>query len=308
MRVKLLGSAAGGGFPQWNCACPNCRSLRNGAFLGKARTHLQVAISEDDRSWFLLNASPDIRHQIEADPDLHPCGRARGTPVASVVLTSCDLDQILGLLMMREFQQFRIYATRSIQRILREDNSMFKVLNRVPDQVDWVEINPGKNFSLSGKDGTPNLCCTPVSLGAHFAAYVSEQRRDNVTSSEMLIGLLIRGASGKQLAYFPAVPKIDPPLRSHVEKSDVVLFDGTFWSDDELRRVRGTGPTAHEIGHVPISGDDGSLQRLSSLSGPRKIYVHINNTNPILDESSAEYLQVREAGWEVAEDGWELEL
>lgn len=308
MRVKLLGSAAGGGFPQWNCGCPNCRSLRDGTFRGKARTHLEVAISQDNRSWFLLNASPDIRQQIEAHPDLYASGEVRGTPVRGVILTSGDLDQILGLLMMREFQQFRIYATRSIQHILREDNSMFAVLNRVPEQVEWIEITPGRNFRLSAKDGTANLCCTPVSLESHFPAYVAEQQRHNLASSEMLMGLLLRGASGRRLAYFPAVPKIDRPLLDYLENSEVVLFDGTFWSDTELRHVRGSGPTAREIGHVPISGADGSLRGLSRLSVARKIYVHINNTNPILDESSAEYRQVREAGWEIAEDQWELEL
>jgi pyrroloquinoline quinone biosynthesis protein B len=307
MRVKLLGTAAGGAFPQWNCACQNCRSLREGRFAGKARTQLQVAVSTDSRRWFLLNASPDIRTQIENDPVFHPIGAVRVTPIAGVVLTSGDLDQVLGLLMLREFQKFRIFASPSLQRILREDNSMFSVLNRVPGQVTWVEISPGSPFPLVSADERENLCCTPVSLGQHLPPYVSETSRQELRGDETLLGLMIQSPSGRKLAYFPAVPAIGPALMRDLQSADVVLFDGTFWLDDELHRIRGTGPTAREIGHVPVSGQDGSLELLSALTA-RRIYIHINNTNPMLDESSAEYRQVRDAGWEIGEDGWEFEL
>src|SRR5947209_8409331 len=149
MHVKILGSAAGGGFPQWNCACANCRLLREGTFPGKARTQLQVAISSDRQSWILLNASPDIRSQINQDSDLHPRAAKRGTPIASVFLTSAELDQVLGLLSLREFQPFRVYATRSVQKILREDNSVFRSLNRVPNQVSWADIEPDDKLSVT---------------------------------------------------------------------------------------------------------------------------------------------------------------
>jgi pyrroloquinoline quinone biosynthesis protein B len=307
MRIKLLGTAAGGAFPQWNCACPNCRLLREGRFPGKARTQLQVAVSADNESWFLLNASPDIRAQIENDPAFHPTRGVRATPIAGVVLTGGDLDQILGVLMLREFQKFGIFATQALQQILQEDNSIVSVLNRDRDQVTWVNITPGTPFRLASAGEQQSLCVTPVSLGQHFPSYVSETRRKAVRSDETLLGLIIQSASGRKLGYFPAVPAITPALMRDLQTTDVVLFDGTFWTDDELNRIRGMGSTAREIGHVPVSGHDGSLEILSSVKA-RKIYVHINNTNPMLDESGTEYRQVREVGWEIAEDGWEFEL
>lgn len=307
MYIKLLGTAAGGAFPQWNCACHNCRSLREGTFAGRPRSQLQVAISADRESWFLLNASPDIRSQIESDIVFHPRAAVRSTPIAGVVLTGGDLDQALGLLMLREFQEFRIFATSALQQVLRGDNSIFAVLNRVRGQVTWVDILPGTPFPLSSAHRKASLCCTPVSLGQHLPSYVSEARRQRIRADETLLGLIIQTASGRKLAYFPAVPAISPALMRDLQTADVVLFDGTFWSDDELNKVRGTGPTAREIGHVPISGHDGSLELLSGLKA-RKIYVHINNTNPMLDESGTEYRQVRESGWEVGEDGWEFAL
>lgn len=307
MHVKLLGTAAGGAFPQWNCACRNCRRMREGGFQGKARTQLQVAVSADDQSWFLLNASPDVRSQIESNSVFQPQGTARGTPIAGVVLTGADLDQVLGLLMLREFQQFQIYATETVQRILREDNSMFAVLNRIPDQVTWVNITPGHPFHLLSGREEAGLSCTPVSLGEHFPPYISDHRRRHIPCGETLLGLIIHSESGRQLAYFPAVAQISPALFEELAKADVVLFDGTFWAEDELTRIGGTGPGVGPTGHIPVSGSDGSLQLLSGIKA-RKIYVHINNTNPMLDESGAEYRQVRGRGWEIGEDGWEFRL
>src|SRR6266852_923207 len=146
MRVKILGSAAGGGFPQWNCACPNCRAVRSGTFQGKARTQTQVAVSQNDRSWFLLGASPDLRAQIEATSELQPRDGIRQSPIAGVVLANADLDHVLGLLLLRELQPLRVYASASILRILREENSMFRMLNRAPNQAVWSEIRPRQQF------------------------------------------------------------------------------------------------------------------------------------------------------------------
>jgi len=307
MYVKLLGTAAGGAFPQWNCACRNCRRLREGGFQGKARTQLQVAISADNESWFLLNVSPDVRSQIETNSVFQPRGTPRGTPITGVVLTGADLDQVLGLLMLREFQQFQIYATEAVQRILREDNSMFAVLNRIPDQVTWQNITPGHLFHLSSGREKTGLSCTPVSLGEHFPAYISDDRRRHIPSGETLLGLIIQGESGQRLGYFPAVPEISRALLEELAEVDVVLFDGTFWVEDELTRIGGTRAGAGATGHIPVSGSGGSLQLLSGIKA-RKIYVHINNTNPMLDESGAEYQQVRATGWEIGEDGWEFRL
>ncbi len=306
MRVKLLGTAAGGAFPQWNCACKNCRSLREGSFHGKSRSQLQVAISPDGTNWVLLNASPDIRTQIEADPVLHPRTGIRGTPILAIVLTTADLDQILGLLQLREFQEFQIYATAGLQQVIRDDNSMFATLNRTSGQVSWINTTPGETFSLPF-NGKASICCTPVSVGQHFPAYVSAHRRESISGDELLLGLMIKSSSGRCLAYFPSVPAIDAALHLNLAGADVVLFDGTFWSDEELCRIRGTGETARAMGHVPVSGPAGSIEKLSALKA-RKIYVHINNTNPMLDESGPEYRQAHQAGWEIAEDGWEFEL
>jgi pyrroloquinoline quinone biosynthesis protein B len=304
MHVQILGSAAGGGFPQWNCNCANCLGMRSGAFAGKARTQTQVAVSSDGQTWFLLNASPDLRLQIEAARTLHPRDRGRHSPVDGVVITSADLDQIVGLLSLRELQPLCIYCTPSLRRILREDNSIFGMLNRVPRQVSWSDIDLDKQFSLNGS----SLRCTAFSLGNHYPAYVSAGRIATLPPNEALTGLIVESSTGRKLGYLPAVPALEASLTAMLETVDLLLFDGTFWSDDELIRVQGKGATAREMGHIPISGPEGSLRRLAGLKRPRKVFLHVNNTNPILDESSGQYKEVREAGWEVAEDGWQLEL
>ena len=309
MRIKVLGSAAGGGFPQWNCNCRNCGSLRAGTFAGKNRTQTQVAIGADDQTWFLLNASPDLRLQIEATPALHPRGAGRHSAVAGVLLTSGDIDQIAGLLSLRELQPFRVYCTASIRRILQEHNSVFGMLNRVSDQVEWKEIVPNGSFPLltvAGKDA--GISCAVSSLGSRYPPYVSRGQSASLKPEEASLGVVAASSSGARFAYMPAVPAVDDSLLKRLADTDLLLFDGTFWSDDELIRVQGSGSTAREMGHVPVSGVEGSLRKLADLRRPRKIFVHINNTNPMLDESGPEYAEVRAAGWEVAEDGWSFDL
>lgn len=315
MLVKILGSAAGGGFPQWNCACRNCLGVRNGVLTAKSRTQLQVAISEDQTSWFLLNASPDIRLQIEQFPVLHPKKGMRETPIAGIVLTSGDLDQVLGLLVLREFQRFRVYSTPSIRRILREDNTIFSMLNRLPEQVDWVDIAPESTFELKACDEeSSGLRCSTFALTRNstssYPKYVSAERSSQLAAGEALMGLIIESPSGKRLGYLPSIPKLDHEFLQRLSKLslDILLFDGTFWTSDELQRVLDGAPTAESIGHVPISGRNGSLHALDNLAIKRKIYVHMNNTNPILDESGPQYREALAAGWEVAEDGWQFNL
>jgi pyrroloquinoline quinone biosynthesis protein B len=312
VRVKILGSAAGGGFPQWNCACPNCRALRAGTFQGKARTQTQVAVSADDRNWFLLGASPDLRAQIEATSELHPREGVRQSPIAGAILCNADVDHALGLLLLRELQPLRMHATDSIHRILTEDNSMFTMLQRVPNQVTWTHFPPGTTFPLVNPAGEDSgLRCRALSLGTHYPAYVSQRRQSGLISKEASLGLIIESPSGRRLAYMPAVPQIEDTLLQEFESADVLLFDGTFWSDDELIRIQGSGhnaQTAQQMGHVPVSSPEGSLEKLAQLRRPRKIYLHINNTNPMLNEAGPEYRQVRETGWEIAEDGWQFDL
>ena len=312
MQVKILGSAAGGGFPQWNCACPNCRALRAGKFRGKARTQTQLAISGDSTSWFLLGASPDLRAQIEATPELCPRNNENATrqsPIAGAVLLNADIDHVFGLLLLRELQPLSAYATESVRRIISEDNSMFAMLQRVPGQLTWTNFTPRKTFRLLAPSGeNSSLHCRALSLGTHFPAYVSSQRRSELASGEASLGLIVDSPSGKRLAYMPAVPKITDELLKEFNSVDVLLFDGTFWSDDELMRIQGSGQTAQQMGHVAVSSPTGSLAQLAQLKRPRKIYIHINNTNPMLNEASPEHRQVRDAGWEIAEDGWQFDL
>jgi pyrroloquinoline quinone biosynthesis protein B len=308
VHIEILGSAAGGGFPQWNCNCRNCQSLRAGTFQGKARTQTQVAVSNDRQHYFLLNASPDLRLQIEATPALHPRGGQRNSPINGVVLTSADIDQVAGLLSLRELQPFCIYSTPSLRHILQEDNSVFGMLNRVPKQVLWQEISLERKFPLLDSAGADSgISCEAFSVGTHYPGYVSAKRAASLKTEEALLGLILE-SSGKKLAYMPAVPAIDETLLRRLESADLLLFDGTFWSDDELIRVQGSGMTAHDMGHIPISGADGSLKGLANLRRPRKVFIHINNTNPMLDQAGREYRQVRDAGWEIAEDRLSCDL
>ena len=306
MLVKVLGSAAGGGLPQWNCACSNCQATRAKSPALKARSHAQLAISGDSRSWYLLGASPDLRMQIEAAVELQPSRGTRQSPIAGAVLLNADIDHVLGLLLLRELQPLRVYATESIRRILREDNSMFGMLERVADQVKWCDMRPRASFPLVGPGGEDSgLLCRAVSLGTHFPAYVQKSRQGEMRPEEASLGVIVESRAGKRLAYMPAVPEIDDALMTELDSADVLLFDGTFWSEDELIRVQGSGQTARQMGHVPVCE---CLERLAQLRRPRKIYIHINNTNPMLNEAGAEYRQAREAGWEIAEDGWQFSL
>jgi pyrroloquinoline quinone biosynthesis protein B len=308
MLLRTLGSAAGGGFPQWNCACHNCIGVRAGTLPAKSRSQSQLAVSADGRSWYLLGASPDLRAQIEATPALHPHHGVRQSPIAGIVLASADLDHVLGLLFLRELQPLRVYATPSTQRILREDNTAFRMLNRVEPQVEWTDFLPGNSFPLSSVGGDESgLRIEAISLGEHYPAYVSPERSAALVAGEASLGLILT-SHGKAAGYFPAVPRMDDELLAKLDTLDLLFFDGTFWSDDELIRVQGAGQTSLQMGHTPVSSAGGSLDRLAALRKPRKIFVHINNTNPMLDESSVEHRQVHDAGWEIAEDGWQFEL
>jgi len=306
MQVKILGSAAGGAFPQWNCGCTNCRAVRAGTFHGKARSQTQVAISHNGRSWFLLGASPDLRAQIEDTPELHPREGVRQSPISGVVLANADVDHVLGLLLLRELQPLRIHATASVRGILLEDNSMFGMLHRIPNQVVWTDFRSGDEFHLcdaAGKDS--GLRCQAYSLGAHYPAYVTRERQSELATGEASLGFIVKSPSGKSLAYMPAVPELDEALLRQIDACDVLLFDGTFWGDDELIGIQSGGQSARQMGHIPV---ETTLVKLAGMRRPRKIFLHINNTNPMLDEASAEYRQVRDAGWEIAEDGWQFDL
>jgi pyrroloquinoline quinone biosynthesis protein B len=306
MQIKILGSAAGGAFPQWNCACANCRALRAGTFRGKQRAQTQLAIGADGVSWFLLGASPDLRAQIEGATELHPRQGLRQSPISGVVLANADLDHVLGLLLLRELQPLRVHATASVRRILREDNSMFGMLQRVANQVVWDDFTCGESFYLrDAQDKSSGIKCRALSLSSHYPAYVSAERRAQLAAGEASLGFILESPSGARWAYMPAVPALSETFCEQLNTCDLLLFDGTFWSDDELVRVQGSGQTAQQMGHIPV---EIVLEKLAGVRRPRKIFIHINNTNPMLDEASPQRRQVRDAGWEVAEDGWQFNL
>jgi pyrroloquinoline quinone biosynthesis protein B len=291
---------------------------REKKFLGKARTQAQLALSADGSTWFLAGASPDLAFQIESCPDLHPRAlrdTPRDSPIAGVVLGSCDLDHVVGLLLLRELQPLRVYAAPSILRILREENSMFGMLNRVEPQVVWTPMTADAPFPLLSADGKDSgLRCEVHYLSGRYPKYVKTEigklAREEATAALFFSSRSdsrSESASGKRVAYVPAVGSLSDTLLEKIGRADLLLFDGTFWSDDELQRVQGSGETAHQMGHIPVEESLRLLKNITINVG-RKIFVHLNNTNPTLNEASPEHQAVRQAGWEVAEDNWQLEL
>ena len=309
MRVKVLGSAAGGGFPQWNCGCLNCTRVRAGKLRGNPRTQAQIAFSVDSKAWFLLNASPDLRAQILATPELTPPEGSRRSPLAGIFLTGADVDSVMGMLHLREFAPFRIFATPAVQRILKEENTIFRVLDRAVPAVQWSDLSPqwrSGPLSVSDSEDLP-FRYSALPLSGSYPDYVNNALRSKLSVEEAVVGLLIEHAK-KRFFFAPALSGHTQEWRTVAQSSDLVFLDGTFWSDDELIRTIGSDKTARAIGHLPLSGTDGLLRQFSDAGRSRRVLIHINNTNPILDEDSAEYRQVREMGWEIAHDGMEFVL
>ena len=309
MRVKVLGSGAGGGFPQWNCGCSNCNGLRAAKLHGSPRTQTQIAFSVNSKAWFVLNASPDLRAQILATPELAPPEGTRHSPIAGVFLPSADVDSIMGLLHLREFTPFRIFATPAVQQIVRAENTIFRVLERAMPPVQWLGISMRPQFARVDSDPREDSSfrCSAVPLGGAYPDYVSDALRGSLPADQAVVGLLVEQGE-KRLFFAPSLPGQNQEWKKLAESSDLVFLDGTFWSDDELIRATGSGKTARAIGHLPLSGTDGLLQQFSGTGRGRRVLIHINNTNPILDEESTEYHQVREMGWEIAHDGMEFTL
>jgi pyrroloquinoline quinone biosynthesis protein B len=306
MYVRVLGSAAGGGFPQWNCGCDNCRAARSGARDVVARTQESVAISADGESWFLLNASPEVRAQIESYPALHP--RApRHSPIAGIVLTNGDMDHCLGLLSLRESYPLGLYATASVERGFREGNVLHRTLQRFDGQLRFQPLPLGAACALVRADGSPSgltieAVPVPGKLPIHLETLSEPSAEDN-------IGLLIREPTrGRTLGYFPAVAGPCPPLTAAAAAVDCIFLDGTFWSSDELPRLGLGEKRAEDMAHWPVGGEHGSLRFLRGLSAPRKIYIHINNTNPVLRSGGSQAAQLVAAGIELAHDGLEFTL
>ena len=297
MRVHILGSAAGGGFPQWNCNCVNCRGIRTGSIRAKARTECSVAVSADGSRWSLLNASPDLSRQISSFPELSPTGAVRKSPIEAVLLTDAELDHIAGLLSIREAQSIRLYCTTPVFDWVFMANPIFSALNS-SEKFRIIEVEPRKRETIGC-----SLAFEAYLVDGKVPTYIKTAPA-NCDGAVVAIKVIdIR--SGASLLHVPAIRQIDDRLVAAAAVCDCLLFDGSFWSENEME-ARGAGTrTASAMGHVPISGPGGSLEQLRDLS-IRKIYTHINNTNPILDETSSERREVEAAGWEVAEDGMDF--
>jgi pyrroloquinoline quinone biosynthesis protein B len=308
MRVKVLGSAAGGGFPQWNCACPQCIGVRSGTIKARPRTQAQAAITTDGARWFLLNASPDLRQQVLSSADFVPPVGSRNSPIHTVLLTSADVDAVMGLLHLREFQPLQIYSTVAVRRILIEENEIFRVLTRSNPPVRWETLLLDRLIPLvlaSPADKKSGLFCKAVPLGGSYPDYVSEALRSTLGPEEAVIGLSFVSRD-KRVFYAPNLPGIGDHWLRTVEESDLAILDGTFWKDDELHSFQKGSKSARQMGHLPLWGDRGLLRQPFRPSKTRRVLIHINNTNPILNEESPESRIVREAGWEIAYDGMEL--
>jgi len=310
VRIRVLGSAAGGGFPQWNCGCPNCRGLRDGTLKAAARTQESVAVSADGAGWFLLNCSPEIRQQIESFAGLHPRA-ARHSPIQAIVLTNGDLDHVLGLLSLRESHPLVIYATEAVRDGFTEGNGLYRTLQRFPEQVTWRTLKLGREDALAGVDGTPSgLAVEPVAVPGKAPIHL-ENRPGGRTATEPAdnIGLRIReSATGRRLAYFPAAGGVTPAVREALADADAVFFDGTFWSSDELPALGLGTKRAADMAHLPVGGRDGSLAALRGLRATRRMFIHLNNTNPVLREDAPERKEAEDAGWTIAWDGMEVTL
>lgn len=310
MRVKVLGSAAGGGFPQWNCNCPNCSALRAGSLKAQPRTQAQITVSPSPANWFLLNASPDLRQQLLSTPELAPSLKKPASPVATILLTSADVDCVMGLLHLREFQPLHIYSTPAVRRILTEENSIFRVLTRSNPPVRWEILQPHRLFplvppsALGMKDG---FFCKAIPLVGGFPDYVSDSLLHSLSPEEAVIGIQFMHKE-KLFFYAPSLSGIGDEWCRFVDESELALLDGTFWKDDELIAAKRSRKAAREMGHIPLSGSHGLLSQPFRIGKTRRVLIHLNNTNPVLNEASPEHRAVREAGYEIAYDGMEFEL
>ena len=304
MRVRVLGSAAGGGFPQWNCNCSNCSRLSRGQIKAKARTQSSIAVSDDAGGWVLCNASPDIRSQLQAFPAMQPGRSIRDTAISGIVLTDSQIDHTIGLLILREGEPLDVYCTDRVNHDLTTGNPLFTLLEHYCG-VNWhcVPVGAGEHFKVSGVE---NLQFTAVPLSSKAPPY-SPHRNDPHFADT--IGLCVEDIrTGKNLFYSPGVGKMEAHLEACLSDCDCLLIDGTFWREDELVGAGISKQLAGDMGHLPQSGQGGMISILRSLSGPRKILIHINNTNPILDEESPERAELTREGIEVAYDGMEITL
>jgi pyrroloquinoline quinone biosynthesis protein B len=308
LRIVVLGAAAGGGVPQWNCGCPVCVTART------QRPELQstqasIAVSADDEHWFLINASPDLRQQLTATPQLHPkTGQLRHSPIAGVILTNSEVDAVAGLLSMREGSPFTIYAHDRVLAILKA-NSIFNVLNE--NNVRREPISIDESFEPALPDGSKSgIEILPFAVPGKGAWYLEGKAHPSGDGGAGdTLGLRIEDkATGRYFYFLAACAKLTPDLKQRLAGAALVFFDGTVWRDDELIAAGLGAKTGQAMGHISMSGENGAIAALADLGIDRKVFLHINNSNPVLLADSAERKAAERAGWQIPTDGMELTL
>jgi pyrroloquinoline quinone biosynthesis protein B len=299
LQIIVLGSAAGGGFPQWNCLCPVCQLAWKGDKRVKPRTQSSLAVSADGEHWLLLNASPDLRQQIIATPQLHPRGAKRQSPISAVFVTNGDVDHLTGLLTLREQQAFTVYGSKTTLAEVIGGN-IFGVLNRELVKFNEVDLNETIDTGFG-------LRIIPFAVPGKVPLYLETGSVAIGAEGETTVGLEIIGG-GKTFYYIPGCAEVNAKLQEKLRNADLLLFDGTTFTDDEMVTLGLSTKTAWRMGHTAMTGEKGSLLRLSDLGIGRKVFVHINNTNPVLIEDSPERSKAEAGGWEISYDGMEIGL
>lgn len=306
MIIKLLGSAAGGGYPQWNCACPNCRRARSGDSSSRARRNDSLAVSPDGCRWVLLNASPDVCLQTEENACLHPGPSFRGSPIEAVLLTDAELDHTTGLLQLRQGSSIDVFATQPVLGALAGSFPVRQIVEPYAS-FHWHETRLEESFPLFG--GQLMVC--PFNLGNKPPRYVASSPLREATEQQepWSIGYRITDLrTGGIAVYAPGIEAWSLTLQRHLENADCIFLDGTFWMNDELRELGISELQASDMGHLPVAGSGGSAERFARSQARRKVYVHINNTNPMLLEDSQERRMLSDLGIEIGFDGMEMEV
>jgi len=302
MKIRVLGSGAGGGFPQWNCSCPNCKAVRSGTIKASTRNQSSIAVSSDGEHWVLFNASPDVRAQLESFPEIHPKNKVRGTGIEAIVIIDSQIDHVTGLLILREGDPLNIYCTEMVKQDLSTGFPIFNILAHFCGVNDHPIPLNGDAFTIPNINDLEFIALPLKSKAPPYSPHRNDPHEgDN-------IGMIIRQIStGKTTFYAPGLGVIETHVEKAMTEADCVMVDGTFWTNNELTCV-GRPLLAKAIGHLPQSGEGGMIEFLDTLKKPRKILIHINNTNPILDEDSEQRKILTDAGIEVSYDGLEIEL
>ena len=311
MFIRVLGAAAGGGYPQWNCNHPNSRLARKKSSFAVARTQSSVAISLDKKKWFILNASPDLRQQLWQNPELMPAESdpLRYSPIMGVVLTNADVDHTAGLINLRESQKFNLYGTQRVLDVLN-NNSIFNVLN--PKFVSKIPLNLNSYIKLLNADGGfSGIQIKPFAVPGKVALWLEDSSKGSNFGSvdEDTIALeIISEETNKRFFYIPACAHVPDWLKDKLDSTDLLFFDGTLWTDDEMIKQKVGIKTGKRMGHISMSGKEGSLEVLKNINIKRKIFIHINTTNPALLDNSSERALLTNQGWEVSFDTMEIEI